>query len=218
MDRLIVSNDYNRMMVLSGDDGFDFFDDSTKQANQRCRILQIENFSSNDIVDVAIETITTLQNKDSNRKFVYSTSNSVALMRARESIVIRLANQEQNEAIIDMNKKNIPSELTFDCRILYSTLAKQRITYHYETVIINDRRIEIKADGIIKTADCDNASTVTPTTFRNMQDYISSIDRSSYIWEKMAAAQIRGMQDAMSRNNTNLTQQNNSTASNSNPA
>ena len=105
MDRLIVSNDYNRMMVLSGDDGFEFFDDSLKRTHQTCRMLQVENFSSNDIIDIVIETTTVLQNNDTDQKFSYSTFNSVALMRARESIIIRLANQDQYEKIIEMNKK-----------------------------------------------------------------------------------------------------------------
>lgn len=36
LDRLIVQNDYNRALLFSGADGFDFFDDRQKQALQTC--------------------------------------------------------------------------------------------------------------------------------------------------------------------------------------
>ena len=45
LDRLIVNNDYNRILLFSGEDGFDFYDDFNKLLNQKCRILQIENNS-----------------------------------------------------------------------------------------------------------------------------------------------------------------------------
>ena len=99
-----------------------------------------------------------------------------------------------------MNKNSIQSLLNFICKIEYSTLANQRITYAYEIEIRNDRRIEIKKDGIESIVDFDDAI-----------DLNTSIDRSDYSWEKMGKAQMRGMMTQFSQQssqeiNTNTTQ------------
>ena len=78
-----------------------------------------------------------------------------------------------------MNADKIPSTLNFECRIEYSTLADQRITYTYEIEICNDRRIEVKKDGIEGVTDLSQKVVVVPTTFRNLQDSIYGIDRSA---------------------------------------
>ena len=72
-------------------------------------------------------------------------------------------------------------------------MANQRITYVYEIEICNDRRIEVKKDGIENVVDLSQKVTVTPTIFRNLQDAISGIDRIEYSWEKMGQAQMRGI-------------------------
>lgn len=61
-DKLIVQNDYNRALIFSGEDGFDFFDDKQKQLFQTCRLLQIENKTDIDISEVTISTKTCLRN------------------------------------------------------------------------------------------------------------------------------------------------------------
>jgi len=128
-----------------------------------------------------------------------------------KKIMIRLTNQEQFENTIDMNKNSIQSLLNFICKIEYSTLANQRITYAYEIEIRNDRRIEIKKDGIESIVDFDDAIDLNTSIFRNLQDSISVIDRSDYSWEKMGKAQMRGMMTQFSQQssqeiNTNTTQ------------
>jgi hypothetical protein len=124
-----------------------------------------------------------------------------------KKIMIRLTNQEQFKNTIDMNKNSIQSLLNFICKIEYSTLANQRITYAYEIEIRNDRRIEIKKDGIESIVDFDDAIDLNTSIFRNLQDSISVIDRSDYSWEKMGKAQMRGMMTQFSQEiNTNTTQ------------
>ena len=192
LDRLIVQNDYNRVLLFSGEDGFDFYDDMQKQSNQICRMLLIENKTDIDISEVVISAKTTLRNLDSDAQLTYSTVNCASLLRGRESIVIRVANQAQFETLVSMNNTQTPSRLNFECRIEYSTLAGQRITYVYEIEICNDRRIEIKKDRVESTVDLSQPITTAPTIFRNLQDSISGIDRSEYSWEKMGQAQMRG--------------------------
>lgn len=204
LDRLIVQNDYNRALLFSGADGFDFFDDRQKQSIQTCRVLLIENKTDIDISEIVITTKTTLRNMSNDALWTYSTSNSASFLRGRESIIIRIADQTQYEQIIAMNADKIPSTLNFECRVEYSTLANQRITYIYEIEICNDRRIEVKKDGIESVVDLSEKVIITPTIFRNLQDVIAGVDRTAYSWEKMGQAQMRGI---MSQYNPQLAEQ-----------
>ena len=212
IDEVITYNMRERILVLSSEkDGFDFYDDFNKLSNQKCRILQIENNSDVGIKDIIATTNTELRNLDTDSVYRYSTKNEISLLRSYENIMIRLTNQEQFENIIDMNKNSIQSLLNFICKVEYSTLANQRITYAYEIEIRNDRRIEIKKDGIESIVDFDDAIDLNTSIFRNLQDSISVIDRSDYSWEKMGKAQMRGMMTQFSQQssqeiNTNTTQ------------
>lgn len=48
--------------------------------------------------------------------------------------------------------------------------------------------------GAIESVQDDSEPLNQATTiFRNLQDYISGVDRNSYAWEKMGQAQMRGM-------------------------
>ena len=205
LDRLIVQNEYNRVLLFSGKDGFEFYDDKQKQSSQICRLLMIENMTDIDISEVVISTNTALRNMNTDAICTYNTNNCVSFLRGHESILIRVADQAQFEKILSMNADKIPSTLNFECRIEYSTLADQRITYVYEIEICNDCRIEVKKDGIENVADISEKVVFVPTTFRNLQDSISGIDRSAYSWEKMGQAQMRGM---MLQYNMQSTEQN----------
>ena len=83
--------------------------------------------------------------------------------------------------------------LKFECVIEYLTLANQRIKYVYRININNDRRIEVENDGIELVQDDSKPLNQAATIFRNLQDYISGVDRNSYAWEKMGQAQMRGI-------------------------
>ena len=166
---------------------------------------EVENKTDIDINEVAISTKTSLRNMNTDALWTYNTNNCTSLLRGRESIFIRVADQTQFEKILSMNADKIPSTLNFECRIEYSTLADQRITYTYEIEICNDRRIEVKKDGIEGVTDLSQKVVVVPTTFRNLQDSISGIDRSAYSWEKMGQASMRGF---MSQYSSQLTEQN----------
>lgn len=193
LDKIIIQNDYNRVLLLSGDDGFDFFDDVDKRTCQTCRMLLIENKEMNDVERITINTKSVLLNMNTEERCVYETNNAISLLRGKESIIVRLANQNQYMKILEMNKEKIPSSLDFYCEIEYSTLAHQRITYIYQIKIDNDKRIEIIKDNIQDVKDEDNLQDIKPTIFRNLQDYISGIDRNNYYWEKMGQAQMRGI-------------------------
>lgn len=193
LDRLIIQNDYNRILLYSGEDGFEFFDDDKKRRFQTCRLLLIENKTDLDVKDVCLSTKTILKNMSTDEQITYTTKNAASFLRGHESIVLRLANQKQYEMILSMNEKQIPSLLKFECIIEYSTLAKQRIKYIYQINITNDRRIEIENDGIEVIQDDSELKIGTATIFRNLQDYIAGIDRSAYAWQKMGQEQMRGV-------------------------
>lgn len=193
LDKLIIQNDYNRILLFSGEDGFEFYDDKQKQGSQFSRLLMIENKADINISEIAISTKTILRNMETDAVWTYKTNNGAGFLRGHESILIRVADQIQFEKILAMNADKIPSTLNFECRIEYSTLARQRIIYAYEIEICNDRRIEVKKDGIENVTDISQEIILVPTTFRNLQDSISGIDRSAYSWEKMGQAQMRGI-------------------------
>lgn len=193
LDKIIIQNDYNRVLLLSGDDGFDFFDDIDKRAWQTCRMLLIENEDMNDIEAVIINAKSVLLNMSTEERSLYETDNAISLLRGQESVIVRLMNQNQYIKILEMNKEKTPNLLDFYCKIEYSILAYQRITYIYQIKISNDKRIEIIKDNIQNVKDEDNSKTVMPTIFRNLQDYISGIDKNNYYWEKMGQAQMRGI-------------------------
>ena len=54
--------------------------------------------------------------------------------------------------------------------------------------------IEVLKDGIESVIDIigDASTSEKQSIFRNLQDSISSIDRSSYAWQKMGLAQMSG--------------------------
>lgn len=207
LDKIIVQNDYNRVLLISGDDGFDFFDDINKRIQQTCRMLMIENQDANDIESVVISTKSILLNMSTEERCSYETHNAINLLRRNESIIVRLTDQNQYKKILDMNKEKVPSSLDFCCKIEYSTLAHQRITYSYQIKIFYDNRIEIIKDSVEDIKDEVSSSVIEPTICRNLQDYISGIDRSNYYWEKVGQAQMRGF---MSLYNANPIQQSSS--------
>lgn len=200
LDKIIVQNDYNRVLLLTGDDGFDFFDDVNKRMYQTCRMLMIENDDVNDVESIIISTKSILLNMNTEQRYIYETHNAISLLRRKESIIVRLADQIQYLQILEMNKEKIPSTFDFECKIEYSTMAKQRITYVYQIRISNDIRIEIIKDRVDNIKDEDASFNIKPTMFRNLQDYISGVDRSKYCWEKMGEAQMRGIMALLNAN------------------
>lgn len=194
LDKMIIQMDYNRALLYSGNDGFEFFDDPQKRSNQQCRLLMIENQTTIDIRDVSFSTKSILKNMDTNEKIEYETHNYTSFLRGHESLIIRLMNQQQYEKILLMNEKKIPSLLEFECVIKYLTLANQRLEYTYQIRVFNDKNIEVQNDGIKIIKDDDSSSeTKLSTSFRNLQDYISGVDRSEYAWTKMAQTQVQTM-------------------------
>lgn len=143
----------------------------------------------------------------------------LVLFRNGESKIIRLKSQEQFNRIIEMNRAHIPSEILFRCVIEYETMADQTINYIYEVSIQNDTIINVISDGVVSEEDT-NKNRKIPTTqsvFRNLQDSISTIDRSAYAWQKMGESQVRAlylfmqnMQCNTTGTNTNEKEQNHS--------
>ena len=193
LDKIIMQNDYDRKMLFTGDDGFDFFDDIGKRNGQVCRILQIQNDSNNNINNLVLYTESCLKNKNTNNEIRYKTKNVLKIFRPKESVYIRIANQQQLEKILKMNNEKEPSEFVFDGYVEYSTEAKQRIRYHYMIRIYNGLHIEIEKDEIENIENIDNVveTEYNSTVFRNLQDYIP-FDRSAYFWQKMGQNQAMG--------------------------
>ena len=190
LDKLIMQNDYDRKVLFSGDDGFEFFDDMEKRDSQRCRIMHIQNESKYNINNLVIFTESYLKNNRTNNEIRYKTNNTLKILRPKESVFIRIANQQQFEKIVKMTKENESNEFWFDSLVEYSTEARQRIKYHYKVKITNDIYIEIEKDEIENIED-EAMDEYGSTVFRNFQDYIP-FDRSAYVWKKMGQYQASG--------------------------
>ncbi len=201
LDSLIMDNDYYRTILFSGKDGFEFYDDFDKRSIQFCRIFLINNPGQFEIKDVEVKTFTRLTNLDNDKDLEYQTSNVTSILRSRESIVLRLANEEQWKNIIELNKINCTNELVFSVIIAYTTEALQRITYEYNVKILNDKKFEILQDGITSVENIDSDLKLKSTVFRNLQDSIAGVDRASYIWEKQGQAQMKGLMNQYNLNN-----------------
>lgn len=78
---------------------------------------------------VIINTKSVLLNMSTEERSFYETYNAISLLRGQESVIVRLMDQNQYIKILEMNKEKKPSLLDFYCKIEYSTLAHQRITY-----------------------------------------------------------------------------------------
>lgn len=204
LDMMIVQNNWDRILLFSGEDGFEFYDDQQKRSSQQCRILLIENKSDYDIKSIKLTTKSLLSTV-SDERIVYKTENYADFLRSKEDIAIRILNQTQYEKIVQMHKDGISSEIDFECIIEYSTLANQRVRYVYKINIKNDKRIEILKDEVESVIDLDDPVSVVPSIFRNLQDSISGVDRAAYSWEKIGYAQMRG---ALAQFNPTIMQQN----------
>jgi len=192
LDMLIMRNTWHRALLFSGEDGFDFFDDVDKRWVQQCRILIISNESDNDIKSVKITTESKLTT-ESDEVISYSTNNFTKLLRGKEDVVIRVLNQEQYKKVVELNKAQMSSELNFTCKVEYLTKANQQICYEYIIQIKNDKRIEIIKDEYEILTGVTLTNDIPATVFRNLQDAISSVDRSEYAWKKIGQAQVQGM-------------------------
>lgn len=201
-ERIVLSNDYNRVLLFSGKDGFAFYDDIERFNNNRQRLLLIENNSPLDIKNIKIHTVSKLIITETNEELEYVTDNQTGLLRSKESILIRMANTDQFDYIVKLNKENKGSDFSFCCRIEYETYAKQKITYLYELKIRDDKSVEVIRDGIESVLDIDNEKQLQGTRFRNIQDYLSGLDRIQYAWTKMGMAMTQGALPVMQKGKT----------------
>ena len=92
LDRLIVQNDYNRVLLYSGEDGFEFFDDDQKRSGQKCRLLLIENKTDLDVKDISIFTKTILRNMSTDEQITYRTKNCASFLRGHECLGLPISN------------------------------------------------------------------------------------------------------------------------------
>ena len=201
-DRIILNNDYNRILLFSGKDGFCFYDDENKFNSQIQRLLLIENNSSNDVKNITLHTESKLIVTQTNEELFYVTDNQTGLLRSKESIIIRMLNQDQFDCIIKLNKEKEGSLFSFACIIEYETFAEQKIEYAYEIIIRDDKIVEVIKDGVVMVSDADVESESRATISRNLQDYLCTIDRSQYIWNKMGKAMTQGALPLMQQNSS----------------
>ena len=158
-ERIILRNDYNRVLLFSGKDGFSFYDDTNRFNGDRQRILLIENNSPIDIKNIKLHTESKLIITATNEELEYKTDNQTGILRSNESILIRMANKEQFDQIVKLNKESKGSDFSFCCQIEYETYAKQKIVYLYELKVRDDKSFEVVKDGVQSVNDTDDCGT-----------------------------------------------------------
>ena|GEM_PF-1114795 len=197
LDSLMMRNKWNRVLLLSGKDGFDFFDNVNKSNKFIYKILNISNNSNVDIISVLIST-TSILTDDSESITEYTTENFIKRLRSNEDIVVRLLSEEQGNKIHESSSKRISNKLTFKCTIKYLTLANQQVRYEYHVLIKDYRIIIVEKDESTVTDDASKIEKEA-TIFRNLQDY-TTFDRATYLWSKQAAFQAAMSQQPLPQN------------------
>ena len=182
LDSIIMRNSLDRVLLFSGSDGFDFLNHSiTKDDGNvyspKWRFLSVENESQNEIYSVRLVTNSKLITH-ANAISEYATNNFVALLRSKESMIIRLENLEQ------WGKLDEASEFTFESTIDYLTAANQQVCYKF-AVRIKNFSTEVLEDNYTILDSATLPGSCTPTVYRNLQDDIATVDRSAYAWEKI---------------------------------
>ncbi|MBE7708200.1 MAG: hypothetical protein E7Z88_05795 [Cyanobacteria bacterium SIG27] len=211
IDELITYNNRERVLVLSSPkDGFDFYDDSEKLYTENHRLFCVKNESRNNLhaLNVNIKTKLTTE---SNAIIEEQYNNNIKLLRGGEEFILRVHNNEQRKKLWEQLDNNRQVELWFDVQITYSTEAKERIIYRFESkiqnipetkviegknVISNNAKITIIKDEYQKDATMNLNNVETASVFRNLQDNIV-IDRANYLHKKIGAAQAEGLMSQM---------------------
>ena len=215
IDNLIRNDIWDRVLLLSGKDGFTFFDERESARYRWDKILSLKNeVYFKDIKSLWIKTNSTLTD-DSGEETPYSADNYVELLRSREEIVFRLYSSEQKakqESYMEKRKRIV---LEFDIEINYLTLAGQQVKYEYKAKIIDipmtaeikDEKTgekekkeyysfitEMLKDGYIIKDKPDMPENQKASAFRNLQDDAQLVgDRVAYRNEMSGREQGRGM-------------------------
>ncbi len=206
LDELIVYNIKDRVLLLSSEnEGFDFYDDKKKRGEENHRLLRVKNQSQNNTKSIAID-IKSQVTTESQATTVDTYTNFIQQLRPNEEFIIRVHNTEQRKKLWDELYKKRRVLTHFQCTIYYLTEANEQICYEYEIKIesipeekeingeiqiCDDSKIEILKDEykIIELKKHNESA----SSFRNIQDYITTLDRVSYLHEKIGEAQAKGM-------------------------
>ena len=196
LERIILQNNFNRVLLLSGKDGFEFFENSEIANKDRYRMIQIKNETKNNIYNIQVTTNTIVINLETNNTLSYNTYNGISFLRGNESLILRLIDKKQFDFIISLRKEKIPVALRFESKIEYSTEARQRISYSFIIEIKEDSQIDYIEDGVNSVIDERKNLTIHLNPFKNLQDYANNLDRVGYAIQKTA--------NIMQSNNTNM--------------
>ena len=209
IENLIRNDIWDRVLLISGEDGFAFFDERETPRYECNKIFSLKNeIFFRDVKSLLIKTNSVLIS-DSGERTPYETNNFIDLLRSREEILFRLYGTEQRTKAMEYIEKRKRYTLEFKVVVDYLTLAEQQIKYEYEAKIIDiPESIEIKGEKkeyySFRTEGIKDKYTVLDeitipknqgeTAFRNLQDYAQYVgDRVSYRNEMSGREQGRGM-------------------------
>lgn len=206
MDEMIVYNIRDRVLLLSSDEGFEFYDDESRRYSENHRIVSIKNTSPNSIKSICISVVSTMIT-ESQAVIKDSYTNYVQHLRHNEEILFRVHNTMQRNLLWEelSSQKRVVTE--FNCKVTYFTEADECICYEY-IIKINSipqekeierklqtmecARIEVEKDEYYVDEDRYIDAKQKASYFRNIQDAIV-LDRAFYLHKKIGGAQAQGI-------------------------
>jgi len=206
----LIRNDiWERVLLISGEDGFSFFDDMEDPRYEWSKIFSLKNgVYFKDVNSLLIKTSSVLIS-ESGERTEYKTSNFIDLLRSMEEVVFRMYGTEQRIKIKGYEEKRERFTLDFKVDIDYLTLAGQQVKYEYEAKIVDipkskevdgvnkeyyDFRTEILKDGYAILDEVTIPKNQKATAFRNLQDNAQVVgDRAAYRNEMSGREQGRAM-------------------------
>ena len=215
IDEMIVYNIRDRVLLLSSDEGFEFYDDDSRRYSENHRIVSIKNNSSNSIKSICISVASTIIT-ESQAVIKDSYTNYIQHLRHNEEILFRVHNTMQRKLLWEELSSQKRVVTKFNCKVTYLTEADECICYEYtikinsipqekeieqKMQIIECARIEVEKDEYYIVEKQDIETKQKASYFRNVQDYIV-LDRAFYLHKKIGGAQAQGIMQQSQTVNT----------------
>jgi len=207
-EKLILDGNEERILLLSSNEGFEFYDDDERQGDYHC-FLSIINEGENPIRPVCISVTSTLKTT-SDAKMSDNFECIVKQLRRNEGIILRIHNTEQRKKYYECFEKKETIETEFNCTINYLTLAKQQICYEYSIKVSDipktdehgntrySRKTEIIKDEYEPVNDISINVNAAGSPFRDLQENLMA-DGFGYKYRRIGDEQMTGTLKALKR-------------------
>jgi hypothetical protein len=199
-DRLMVEGNEERALLLSSNEGFEFYDDISQRGYRHC-IFSINNECQNRIEFINLDVSSTITTATDARE-PYNYKSAVKWLRKNEMILLRIHNNKQRDMRFEcLDKKEVVTTV-FDCTITYKLTTGQTICYEYSIKITEtpriegenkwfDRKTEPIKDDYRLVDGISSDSEFSASLFRDLQESLNQ-DRFGYRYQRIGEEQMHG--------------------------